>query len=476
MPSLAPRRSSFSTPPSSTAPATSTSASPPPPSAARDRSPKPAPSAASAYTASLPATYRRSSFPVSPAVHAPNAAPFLPGLSLEMRGCRDDDDFERATGSKAPYYSAFGSHAQAQARTGSVSSETSSASSGSGVFDRPALASSRSSLSSEGSTVPWLGDVAGRSWSLNSGLEKKKREAIKGWEDPALAAARRALWEDVGATVVPEVTVIDDGDEAVEFEDEAVSRKGGEAGPDQAEAGQGDEEEEEEEGEEEDDDDWSLRPARPPCHSTLAPGPSCLRSRTASASPSPRFAALSLDSSVSSSSCSTCPPLERGSSPSPSSECSETSCTSTSQTAPSIRFSPDPPLTCPTYSAKDYERKGDLPVEKLSIREWIELQGVREAVGVWSGKIGKWAENDATPAGTAENSSFASSSDGSSGSTVTNGSTSTRDAKPPTDKSLCPLAAVVGVVTVSKSAPNSPTQSPRSPASGFTYQPGSSFR
>ena len=37
-------------------------------------------------------------------------------------------------------------------------------------------------------------------------------------------------------------------------------------------------------------------------------------------------------------------------------------------------------------------------MEKLSIREWIELQGVREAVGVWSGRIGKWEGDDETSA------------------------------------------------------------------------------
>lgn len=62
----------------------------------------------SAYTSSLPSTYRRSSFPVSPAIHLNSSSQQIPaGLSLEMRGCRDDDDYERVTGSKAPFYSSF---------------------------------------------------------------------------------------------------------------------------------------------------------------------------------------------------------------------------------------------------------------------------------------------------------------------------------------------------------------------------------
>lgn len=29
-------------------------------------------------------------------------------------------------------------------------------------------------------------------------------------------------------------------------------------------------------------------------------------------------------------------------------------------------------------------------MEKLSMREWVELREVREAVGLWSGKIARW--------------------------------------------------------------------------------------
>lgn len=37
-------------------------------------------------------------------------------------------------------------------------------------------------------------------------------------------------------------------------------------------------------------------------------------------------------------------------------------------------------------------------MEKLTLREWVELRDVRGAVGVWSGKVAKWQEGgDETP-------------------------------------------------------------------------------
>ena len=391
----------------------------------------------SAYTAALPSTYRRSSFPVSPAIHLNSSSQQIPaGLSLEMRGCRDDDDYERVTGSKAPFYSIS---------SAASSTRSHSAEGGSSTRNSSRTNSIGSDSGGSDSTRGWLAN-SGRSWSVNSGIEKKKREAIKGWEDPALAAARKALWDDVavsteGETGKDEVSKKQksggtEDEEAVEFDDNE------------------DENEDEDGADEEEKEEWGFSSPRPPCHSTLSPGPSCLRT---TATPSPRFASLSLnDSSTSSSSPSTSPhdrDNERGVSPSPSSTSSQTSLTT-----PSIRFSPDPPKTAATYSKMDYERKGDLPVEKLSIREWIELQGVREAVGVWSGKIAKWEEG-------AEESQPTSAGMGTGSS---NGGSGIREGRSTGEKSLYPLAALTGVVTVSKSTPNSPTSSPRTGSLPFS--------
>ncbi|GAA5866366.1 hypothetical protein JCM1840_001288 [Sporobolomyces johnsonii] len=383
----------------------------------------------SSYTLSLPSTYRRSSFPVSPALPlgAPGGVPAYtlpPGLGLELRGCRDDDDYERATGTRAPLFErAAIASSSAAARTSSVSSEASSSTADSIGSSSAPLSSLASSILSDqggasgGLTAPWLA-ASGRSWSLNSGMDKAKREAVKGWEDPALAAARRALWDDVPEETKEElqeggqalqVFVEDDEDEGAQDEFDAAS--------------------------DDDDDDWVLFPPRSPAHATLAPGPSCLRNRG-----SPSSACLSLSTSFSSSSQSSSAFGDRGVSPSS----SQTSYTSIhSHDTPSLRFSDDPPLTCPTYSAEDYERKGEGPVEKLSIREWIELQGVREAVGVWSGKIGKWDEDETgegrTPGAGA-------------GVVVDSNSTSMGNK----GRTQFPLAAVVGVVHVSRSTPSSP--------------------
>ncbi|GAA5923344.1 uncharacterized protein JCM15063_003618 [Sporobolomyces koalae] len=402
----------------------------------------------SSYTASLPATYRRSSFPVSPAIHLAkttttptgtsiNTIETIPaGISFELRGCRDDDDYERATGSVAPFYSPYPATAT---RSQSV--------------DRPGS-------NADGSRNGWLSQQ-GRSWSHNSGVEKQKREAIKGWEDPALAAARRALWDDIVDDESQRASTDSANEEAVEFDDDdddkssnvrdnidAKNRSQPEANDSEVE------EEDEEEEEEEEEEDETIPPPRPPCHSTLSPGPSCLRSRhSSSSSPSPRIASLSLHQPPDSSS------IERQSSPCPSSSTSSSSMTTTTTattamtTSSMIRFSQEPPRTCPTYSKLDYERKGDLPVEKLSIREWIELQGVREAVGVWSGKIQKWEEEQdgraTDEASKALSGSTISTHSSHSGSTVTTGPGSSRPS--------LSLAALTGVVTVSKSTPSSPT-------------------
>ncbi|GAA5973230.1 hypothetical protein JCM21900_003897 [Sporobolomyces salmonicolor] len=378
----------------------------------------------SSYTLSLPSTYRRSSFPVSPAL--PLGAPpgrvpaytLPPGLGLELRGCRDDDDYERATGTRAPLFDRAVASSSA-ARKSSVSSEASSSTAdpiGSSSAPLSSLASSILSDQGGGPAAPWLA-ASGRSWSLNSGMDKAKREAVKGWEDPALAAARRALWDDVPEETKEE---LQEGRQALQVFVEDDEEEGAQ---------------DEFEDSDDDHDDWSLFPPRSPAHATLTPGPSCLRNRG-----SPSSAWLSLSTSFSSSSQSSSAFGDRGVSPS-SSQTSHTSIHS--HDSPSLRFSDDPPLTCPTYSAEDYERKGEGPVEKLSIREWIELQGVREAVGVWSGKIGKWDEDETGEGRTT----------GAGASVVVDSNSTSMSNK---GRTQFPLAAVVGVVHVSRSTPSSP--------------------
>ncbi|KPV78325.1 uncharacterized protein RHOBADRAFT_50805 [Rhodotorula graminis WP1] len=280
--------------------------------------------------------------------------------------------------------------------------------------------------------------------------EREARAVRGGWEDPALAAARRALWDDVVA--------VDEDEDAQPGE---VGRVRGEEGTAERRPGQDDGEagvsvrrddndddvardgdEEEDRG---DDDEGLPRPRRP-CHTTLAPRFSCLRH-----SPSAR-ASLSLPSSScpSSSDDGPLPPsTSTSTSPLPTSgrlSPSAASTSSTSEGAPaSVTFSCAPPETCPTWSAEAYSRRGDAPVEKLSIREWIELQGVREAVGVWSGKIAKWDEAQV----------LAEASAGAGGDGQL--STPTRG-RPPGG-----LAAVVGVVHISRSTPTSPVDPNRMP-------------
>ncbi|GAA5916866.1 hypothetical protein JCM8208_001939 [Rhodotorula glutinis] len=283
--------------------------------------------------------------------------------------------------------------------------------------------------------------------------EREARAVRGGWEDPALAAARRALWDDVVAVDEDEGSRLGE-DEHAQGEEGTAERRSGEVDGDvrvslQRDDGAAthDDEDEDEEEDRGDDDEGLPRPRRP-CHTTLAPRFSCLRH-----SPSAR-ASLSLPSS-------SCPsssddgPLPPSASTSTSTSTlptsgrlspSAASTTSTSEGAPaSVTFSCAPPETCPTWSAEAYSRRGDAPVEKLSIREWIELQGVREAVGVWSGKIAKWDE--------AQVLAEASAGAGADGQL----STPTRG-RPPGG-----LAAVVGVVHISRSTPTSPVDPNRMP-------------
>ncbi|GAA6031933.1 hypothetical protein JCM8097_003348 [Rhodosporidiobolus ruineniae] len=451
---------------------------------------------ASSYTASLPPTYRRSSFPLSPhALHpasssshssSSSATPsftFLPGLHLEQKGCHSDEDdtLARRFDALRVQHGGFDDQSSSSSsRGGSSSSPPSSRKSSASSFDSfsasnacssgtatplsslagsvhgdpsaslncgriSALNASSASTSTSCATASGLSafdwsaspppplappPAAKRSLSAGSGMDKAKREAVKGWEDPALAAARRALWDDVPDDEVQKKQKEAPAEEVFVEEDE--------------EEGEG--EDEDGEWEDADEDDWQLPPARPATSPPTPTGPiySCLRNSSSSRSATSLACSLPpLDSSsASSSSLSLSHSHSRATSP--------TSCSSPASSAPpslsaSVSFSPNPPHTCTTYSSRAYSRRGDAPVEKLSIREWMELQGVREAVGVWSGKIEKWDE-------------AAMASPAAACGAVASGGAAERKGRSPYQ-----LAAVVGVVQVARSTPNSPT----SPARGL---------
>lgn len=458
-------------------------------------------SPSSAYTLSLPPTYRRSSYPLSPQPLF-NAHSFIPpGIALEPRGCSDDDDFLRATGrdpreALAPSYPALcvrgfdaplqrlpatpptatGSNddddeeesSSPSPRSSRKSSQSSLESYSSGAatplsslasslhnYDAVCAQTAASSASTSPaakslgsasasgsllssfdwgrpSSAPSLPPPPPRSLSAPGGLGKSKREAVKGWEDPALAAARRALWEDPSDVVAPEepsrTPVVEEVPEVEEEDDES--------GDD------GDEEDEREE--------WVLPPARPSGRSLTTPLYSCFRNSSSSRSASSSFCD---GSSMSSSSLSESGADSSSLSSATSDASTDSSSTPTSASGcQSVSFSVEPPETCPTYSATAYVRRGDAPVEKLSIRDWMELQGVREAVGVWSGKIQNWEEfqsalqaEAATPTRCVSVGRNCEISTGAS-------EVGERRGKTPFS-----LAGVVGVRTVARSTPSSPT-------------------
>ncbi|KAK4050488.1 hypothetical protein OIO90_005071 [Microbotryomycetes sp. JL221] len=190
-------------------------------------------------------------------------------------------------------------------------------------------------------------------------------------EDPELAAARRALWEDEPVHneadgTRPSVFAEDDDDEASQRTPKATTTVFDfDRGPIHSPPLSDYEEQRveyaaeppslvgtDEYGDEDDDDERP--PPATPGHATLPPLPSCLRPMA---------------------------PLSR--------RHSATSSSAETGTTISVRISEEPPASFPTHSPIDYERKGDEPVSRLSVREWLELQGVREAVGVWSGRIQK---------------------------------------------------------------------------------------
>ncbi|MBZ6370563.1 MAG: hypothetical protein LBE44_01290 [Microbacterium hominis] len=341
-------------------------------------------------------------------------------------------------------------------------------------------------------------DTGSNSNSAVDAKAKRERAAVReGWEDPALAAARRALWADdaddetvasipsaaasnglVGALAERSQIPRADADAAAPSPAAAAptseKRRGQEESPEATTADDDDDD---------DDEAYALLlppPACMPCHATLSPRASCLRNsplaRSASlAALSCSTSSFSSDSSpVSLSDSAALPPSDSDTPPttssssrdrdlqhrrnsssggrlSPSATSTSTSTASTSA-PPSVSFSPAPPLEGATYSAVDYERGGDGPVEKLSVREWIELQGVREAVGVWSGKIEPWsAELEAALQNAVAD--LGSGGGGGDGSTTAGKRFGSSQASP---SSCTAPAALVGVVQVTKSAHNSP--------------------
>ncbi|KAI5478569.1 hypothetical protein MNV49_004828 [Pseudohyphozyma bogoriensis] len=214
-------------------------------------------------------------------------------------------------------------------------------------FYGPASASSSRKSSSSSTSSRWSETTSATSSSM---VEDSSARARKRWleagEDPDLAAARRSLWDDEPA-VIPSTVVLDKPEQEKPVDEQS--------------------QEENEDGS--DDDDYAsdlpplLAPFQP-SHATLVPRSSCLRQR---------------------------PPSSRSNSTSPSLSSSSDTC-SIASSSPSVQFSTETPEHATTYSPSDYARRGDNPVEKLSVKEAIELKSVREAVGVWSGKLAKWEE------------------------------------------------------------------------------------
>lgn len=201
-------------------------------------------------------------------------------------------------------------------------------------------------------------------------------------EDSGLVAARRALWADTPAPDKSTPTTADVEhpepksnialvSSSSESEDDQVSK-------DQLEQ----EDEDDDEGERSDASSTASVDLPPvpsphePAHTTKMPARPCLRLRSSLSS--------RLLSSSSNASSSRRPSMSRSSS-------NGTASVETTAPPPTVVQFSDECETALTYSPIDYERRSETgPVEKLSIRDWIELRDVREAIGVWSGRIEPW--------------------------------------------------------------------------------------
>lgn len=223
----------------------------------------------------------------------------------------------------------------------------------------------------------------------SSSTSSSRRMTKDSGEDQALYDARRALWDEciAGDDEISEsdrqaVSIFTDTptDSEVDVETEDDDEDGEKA------IGQLDE----------DIDKLDLTPTTSntttiiskPSHATLSPHSSCLRlpsttsftSNSASTSSNLTFFSSSTTNSRSSSAS-----FQQPSSPSSSILSLSSVCTTNS-----VQFSLEPPQALETYSPEEYERGGDPPLEKLSMRDCIELHRLRECVGLWSGKIKKW--------------------------------------------------------------------------------------
>lgn len=230
---------------------------------------------------------------------------------------------------------------------------------------RQSSASSSTTSNSSGFSPQTGSSSLSSSWSEDQvpTLKRLVRPKLVG-EDPALAAARRALWDDDPPTT-----------------QQSTSQSSFET-PTESEASQVDNSDSDE------DDDFfdetepvGLRKARlfqlpiaphEPNHQSRPQLTSCLRTSSTTSSRSASYMSQSFSSATCSSSASSIPLTPTSSS-----------------SALSVQFSDDPPATLFTYSKHDYVRRGDAAVEKLSVRDWIELRDVK-AVAVWSGKVAKW--------------------------------------------------------------------------------------
>ena len=433
---------------------------------------------------SLPATQRHASFPPPP----PDLAALLPpGLSLTRLGCAAEDD--HGPGPEPGPNTLARAASESLLFGGSAQSSPPALTTAASSIQPPPPPTTRHASYGPGSELDW----GLRRLSLDSSTlavdakAKRERAAVReGWEDPALAAARRALWaddaDDETVASIPSTTASNGLVGALAERSRTLRADADAAAPSPAAAPTSEERRDQEDSpgatadDHDDDDDEAYAlllppPACMPCHATLSPRASCLRNSPLARSAS--LAALSCSTSSFSSDSSPVSLSDSAALPPPDSDTPPTtgrqhrrrnsssggrlspSATSTSTAStsapPSVSFSPAPPLEGATYSAVDYERGGDGPVEKLSVREWIELQGVREAVGVWSGKIEPWsAELEAA----LQNAAADLGGGGGDGSTTAGKRFGSNQASSPS--SCTAPAALVGVVQVTKSAHNSP--------------------
>lgn len=277
--------------------------------------------------------------------------------------------------------------------------------------------------------------------SLGLNLNRKLWEDQETGEDPQLKAARRALWDDViiGQEQDKPKRIFESSTSSLGSTSSNQTLKEDISSPQNARPpltpfsdANKDGTDVNEESSDEDDVDEVILPPVPcpsqPSHTTLPPLSSCLR---------------------------TSPPARPHSSLSTSS--STSLCLSSYSHSSSVHFSPEPPGEAVTYSSLDYERRGHAPVEKLTMKEWAELKGVREAVGVWSGKIKPPSVDDdisATSAKEKENTIPSPTSLSNSWLSLgAHGDEDDSDIKAPRRKTSCrSFGAFAGVVTVGGAA------------------------